>query len=79
MKAKVGFERMAATKGVDVLHYRADNSRFMDDVFINACIAYNQTVDLCGVAAHFQNGIAKSSIRFVQDILRSALLHAIHR
>ena len=41
------------TNGVDVLHYRADNGRFADDVFQNACIAYNQTVDFCGVGAYF--------------------------
>ena len=68
---------MAATYNMLIQHYRADNGRFADEGFLQACTAYNQTIDFCGVNAHFQNGIAESNIGFLQQSTRSILLHAI--
>ena len=65
IKAKVGFERMAATYDVSIQHYRADNGRFTDEAFMNACTASNQTIDFCGVGAYFQNSIAETNIGFI--------------
>ena len=67
VKAKVGFERFATTFDVLIRHYRADNGRFTDDAFVKAYVACNQTLDFCGVGAHFQNGIAESNVGFLQD------------
>ena len=78
IKAKVGFERLAATHNVTIKHYRADNGRFADEDFLHACLACNQTVDYCGVGAHIQNGIAESNIGHLQDATRAMLLHAMH-
>ena len=77
IKAKVGFERSAATFNVSVRHYRADNGRFAEEAFVNACTSSGQTIDFCGVGAHFQNGIAESNIGYLQDTTRAVLLHAI--
>lgn len=77
LKAKVAFERMAATCNNPILRYRADNGRFADEGFIQACTACNQTIDFCGVNAHFQNGIAESNIGFIQQSTRTILLHAM--
>ena len=77
LKAKVAFERMAALHHVVVSGYRADNGRFADAGFINACNASSQVIDFCGVNAHFQNGIAESNIRCLQSATRTALLHAM--
>lgn len=75
----MGFEQAAATYDVKIRHYRADNDRFADDLFIQACIACEQTIDFCGVGAHFQNGIAKSNIGYLQDTTRTILLHAMNK
>ena len=77
LKAKVGFERMSATHGVTIRHYRGDNGRFADDGFIKACTACSQTTDFCGVNAHFQNGIAEGNIGHVQSSTRTILLNTI--
>ena len=77
LRAKVAFERMAATYNNSILHYRADNGRFADDGFLQACTAYNQTVDFCRVNAHFQNGITESNIGYLQVSTRAVLLYAM--
>ena len=53
LKAKVGFERMAATFDIIVIRYRADNGRFSDNGFLKTCTAFHQTINFCGVNAHF--------------------------
>ena len=78
LKAKVGFERLSATFGVTVHHYRADNGRFGDVGFKQACAAGHQTIDYCAANSHFQNGIAESNIGHLQESTRTILLNAIH-
>jgi len=77
--AKRAFERFAKQHGVTIQHYHADNGRFADNMFINACEQQKQQLTFCGVNAHFQNGIAERSIRDLTESARKQLLHARQR
>jgi len=59
VQAKQAFEAYADSHGVKVLHYHADNGRFAENKWRNACTAKGQTLSFCGVNAHHQNGVAK--------------------
>ena len=59
VEAKEAFERYAASHGVSVLHYHADNGIFADNLFHKAVADRHQTLSFCGVNAHWQNGIAE--------------------
>ena len=75
--AKDAFERYAASHGVLVAHYHADNGRFADNKFKKSIEqSRGQTLSFCGVNAHFQNGVAERRIRELQDHARTILIHA---
>jgi hypothetical protein len=57
--AKKAFEAYAASFGVKVINYHADNGRFAEPLFLGHAETHGHTVSLCGVNAHFQNGIAE--------------------
>jgi hypothetical protein len=59
---KRAFEAHAASFGVKVLNCHADNGRFAKRMFLEHAAKNGQTVSLCGVNAHFQNGITKKRI-----------------
>ena len=61
LKAKHTFEKYAATHGVNIQHYHADNGRFKDNLFMKDIEEKGQTISFCGVGAHHQNGIAEKS------------------
>ena len=79
LAAKRSFEAYAATHGVKIRHYHADNGRFAEQLFLNHCEQAGQQVTLCGVSAHFQNGIAERRIKDLTERSRTSLLHAMHR
>jgi hypothetical protein len=79
VKAKVAFETHAKMYGVTIQQYHADNGRFQDTAFKNACKEQGQELSFCGVNAHFQNGRAERKIRDLQDRARTSLLHAIRK
>jgi hypothetical protein len=76
VQAKISFERWAATYGVQVQRYHADNGRFSENEFIQHIQDSGQSITFCGVNAHFQNGKAERRIRTLQEIARTQLLHA---
>jgi len=61
--AKRTFETFATEHDVKIPHYHCDNGRFHDNAFKQACHDAQQQLTVCGVNAHFQNGIAEHSIR----------------
>ena len=79
VEAKYAFERFAELNKVTIKHYCADNGRFANNGFIQACKLQNQRLTYCGVNAHFQNGIAEKQIRDLQEQARIMLLHAINQ
>ncbi len=79
LAAKRSFEAYASSHGVQIRHYHADNGRFAERLFLNHCELSGQQVTLCGVSAHFQNGIAERRIKDLTERSRTSLLHAVHR
>ena len=77
--AKLSFERVCQSHGVQVLHYHADNGLFDTQVFKGSVEKANQTLSFCGVNAHHQNGKAENRIKDVSDGARTALLNISHR
>jgi hypothetical protein len=79
VKAKRAFELFAAEHGVTIRHYHCNNGRFADNDFKQACQESNLQLTLCGVNAHFQNGIAERAICDLSNSARKQLLHARQR
>jgi hypothetical protein len=77
--AKRAFEAYAASFGIVIHNYHADNGRFAERLFLDHAESQGQAVSLCGVNAHFQNGIAEKRIRDLTERARTSLLHAMNR
>jgi hypothetical protein len=76
LAAKCTFETFATKHSVRIQHYHCDIGRFYDNAFKQACHGPRQQLTFCGVNAHFQNGIAKRSIRDLSESARKQLLHS---
>ncbi|CAJ1958095.1 unnamed protein product [Cylindrotheca closterium] len=76
---KEAFERLAATYGIQVQHYHADNGTFAAIGWIDACYRKEQSISFAGVNAHHQNGRAEARIKHIQDMARTLLIHATKR
>ena len=61
--AKTYFERLVNDGEVAIKAYRADNGRFADKGFHDAVQDSNQTITLCAVGGHHQNGIVEIKIK----------------
>ena len=61
--AKWSFENFAHGCGVSICSYQADNGRFAEKAFCDEVELQEQSVSLCPVGAHHQNGIAEASIK----------------
>eukprot|EP00957_Ditylum_brightwellii_P183119 13947450-Ditylum_brightwellii.AAC.1 len=57
LAAKYAYERIAKSHGVKIRRYHADNERYGDKAFRDACKASGQELSFCEVGAHHQNGI----------------------
>jgi hypothetical protein len=79
MLAKQALEKFAAEHGVHILHYHCDNGQFADNAWKQSCKASRQRLTLCGVNAHFQNGIAERAIWDLLESARKQLLHTCAR
>jgi GAG-pre-integrase domain len=60
--AKKDFERHAASIGIKIQRYHADNGRFIDNIWMEHLREMNQSMSLCGVNAHHQNGKVEKRI-----------------
>ena len=76
LAAKNMFESHAASCGVKVKSYRADNGRFAEKSFIDAISSAQQTIDFCAVGAHHQNGVIERHFQTLSSKARTILLHA---
>ena len=76
LRAKQEFEAFAASHGVRIAHYHADNGRFQESMFTDDVQLNAQTISFCGVNAHHQNGIVERHIRKITESSRTMLLHA---
>jgi hypothetical protein len=59
LSAKKAFEAYARDKGVKIQHYHADNGHFINNAWQESITQAGQTMTLCGVNAHHQNGIVE--------------------
>ena len=69
-------EREAATSGVKIKSFRADNGVFKSAEFRLELKDNGQNITFCGVGAHHQNGIAERYIRTMVENARTVLLNA---
>ncbi|KAL7462893.1 hypothetical protein ACHAXS_003265 [Conticribra weissflogii] len=69
------FKHFAATRGVEVQHYHADNGIFTDKLFREDIKKSMQRLTLCGVGDHHQNGVVEHAIKSLTLISRTLLLH----
>jgi len=76
LAAKTAYERYGATHGVTIKRYHADNGRYAEQPFRDACAQANQELTFCGVGAHHQNGIAENHVKQLTLGARTLLLHA---
>jgi GAG-pre-integrase domain len=74
--AKTEFERYAKSVGVTIHRYHADNGRFVDHAWTDHVRESRQSMTLCGVNAHHQNGRVEKRIRDLQDLGRASILQA---
>jgi hypothetical protein len=79
LESKRAFERYALSKGVVIQAYHADNGIFKAYAWVDACNAKRQQLTFTGVGAHHSNGMAERRIRELQDLARTALIHANRR
>ena len=76
LKAKQEFETFCGQHDVMVRHYHADNGRFSDSAFQDDLRVHSQSLSLCAVGHHAQNGIVEKKIGLLTESARTMLLHA---
>ena len=77
--AKHAFERIAEQHAICIRHYHCDNGHFADSAFMDDVHKAGQTITICGVGAHHQNGVADRHIHDITESAQTMLLHATHR
>jgi hypothetical protein len=77
LASKLEFEAFCSRYNVRVKNIRADNGIYSSQMFRMSCDQQNQSLTLCGVGSHWQNGIAERTIGVVQNTARTILLHAM--
>jgi hypothetical protein len=79
IEGKEAFERFAATHGVKVENYHADNGIFRANKWMEHCQKQSQGMTFAAVGAHHTNGLAERRIKEVQSMTRASLIFANHR
>mmetsp|Transcript_9964 Transcript_9964/g.14099 ORF Transcript_9964/g.14099 Transcript_9964/m.14099 type:complete len:147 (+) Transcript_9964:2-442(+) len=73
--AKRALEAHLNSYGVKVQCYHTDNGRFADKAFIEDVESQGQTISMCRVNVHWQNGIVEKMICDLTEGTRKMLLH----
>ena len=77
IESKTAFESFAKKFNVLIEHIHSDNGIFSRKQFAEHIEACGQLHTLCGVSAHWQNGVVERYIGILTTRARTALLHAI--
>jgi hypothetical protein len=70
LAAKMEFERHASSVGIMIQTYHADSGRFINNAWSKLLKDNNQSISLCGLNAHHQNGRVEKRIWDLQDYTR---------
>ena len=62
---------------VAIKAYRGDKGVYCSNEFRADVKQFGQDLDLCGVGAHHQNGVAERAIRTISTAARAMMLHAM--
>ena len=76
IRGKRAYERELRDYGVEVKHYLGDNGVYRSREYQAELQKENQTMNMCGVGAHHQNGTAERTIRTISEAARSTMIHA---
>ena len=77
VESKHQFEQWAASHGVQIKHYCADNGSFNARVFKESVATARQTIDFCGAYTHHQNSVVEHMIQTLTYRDCALLLHAM--
>ena len=70
------FVIQAATFGVKIHRYHADNGRLSEKPFKSAIGYFNHTITFCSVGSHHENTIVERKIKYLTLGAGTLLLHA---
>ena len=76
---KLAFEAFGRIHGRTLQHLHSDNGTFVAKHFVADLTYKDQGQSLCGVGAHWQNGIAERTIGAVTSLARTMLSHAMRQ
>ena len=74
VRAKHAFEQKAASYGVNVKAYRADNMPFKAQKFVDDLKLKGQGITYSGTGAHHQNGVAENSVRTITRMVQAIVI-----
>jgi len=75
LNAKLAFESLMHTYGIQIHHYRADAGAFASAPFMDKIKQSKQTINFSAPGYHEQNGIAERTIRTLPAKARTMLIH----
>jgi len=78
LQSKEAFESFANCYNISVKHIWSNNGVFASADFGKHVQARGQRHTLCGISAHWQNGMAKRYIRIITNHARTMLIHAMN-
>ncbi|EJK58187.1 hypothetical protein THAOC_21711, partial [Thalassiosira oceanica] len=79
LHAKKAYEKILHLAGHKVKSYRADNGRFADKGFHQACDVLDQKLTFCAVGAHHQNGLIENRNKQLTLGARTLLLDGMRK
>ena len=77
LKSKVGFETFAQQYNQRIKHIHSNNQIFNSKAFMQSVENSDQSQSLCGVSAHWQNGVIECHIGIITTHAHTMLLHAM--
>ena len=76
LKAKQAYEQFASKCGIRICHYHCNTSHFANNAFRQHAEQQQQTLTICCINAHFQNGVGERAIQDITEVAPTMLLHA---